>query len=285
MTGEVLSCRNDTPASIENDPASLGLSTRSITVRFGGITALDGVSISAPIGQITGLIGPNGAGKTTLFNVCSGYQRPQQGSVALNGEDITEVSTVQRARMGMGRTFQRLALFNSMSVVDNVLLALDARSATAGLERSRALFLRRRDRREKSRHRAQEVLEMVGLFGEGDKAAGELTTGQGRLLELARAIAYEPSVLLLDEPSSGLDVAETAAFGGLILHLSKALNIGILLVEHDMSLVMRVCRRITVLEFGRLFFEGTPEEVGSSSEVQDAYLGRSNLSTPGETPE
>jgi ABC-type branched-subunit amino acid transport system ATPase component len=232
-------------------PLGRGLAARGIVVRFGGLQALDGISVAAPIGRITGLIGPNGAGKTTLFNVCCGFQKPDAGTVTLDGQDISAVSPARRARLGLGRTFQRMELFGSLTVRENVELV-----AT-------------------SRDRAQHLLETFGLTDLADRPAGQVSTGQGRLLELARALARGPRVLLLDEPSSGLDAAESRDFGQLLAQLVRNDDLGILMVEHDMSLVLTICEWIYVLDFGRPLMAGTPAEVRNSEAVRAAYLGRS----------
>jgi ABC-type branched-subunit amino acid transport system ATPase component len=290
--GDLLSRRMDRCASmtsVQVPPSTadrLGaarLLANDVVVRFGGLVALDGISISAPVGDITGLIGPNGAGKTTLFNVCCGYQIAQQGTVSLDDVDITHTSPVKRARAGIGRTFQRLELFWSMSVRENVELAAEAQLASD--DPRWLLGIRARGARYNKQRRAaaDHALEMVGLVDRADANAGQLSTAQCRLLELARCLAREPRILLLDEPSSGLDTSETARFGDLICQLVEDTGVGILLVEHDMKLVLRICQRITVLDFGKLLFEGKPDEVQGSSEVQSAYLGQSIDATDAET--
>jgi ABC-type branched-subunit amino acid transport system ATPase component len=252
----------------------LGLEAKDVQVRFGGLVALDGVSITAPSHVVTGLIGPNGAGKTTFFNVCSGYQVAQHESTTLDGVEITGMGAVARARAGIGRTFQRLELFWRMTVLENIELAVEAQSTTDSP--LSLLNLRPTGRRKASdiRDTADEYLRLLGLSEKAETPAGQLSTGQGRLLELARCLAREPKMLLLDEPSSGLDKDETASFGEIIQKVVSEKGVGVLLVEHDMSLVLRICGRITVLDFGKMLFEGTPSEVSGSSEVQAAYLGR-----------
>jgi len=252
----------------------LGLEAHDVAVRFGGLVALDGVTLGAPSGSITGLIGPNGAGKTTLFNVCSGFQKAQSGQIVLDGADVTKLGAVSRARAGIGRTFQRLELFWRMTVRENIEIAVEACETTDNPLSLLNLKRVGRRRNEEIAERADELLEVLGLTDRATVLAGQLSTGQGRLLELARCLARKPSILLLDEPSSGLDVNETAEFGDLISKLVLDSDVGVLLVEHDMSLVLRICRRITVLDFGKVLFEGTPEEVNRSGEVQAAYLGR-----------
>lgn len=251
-----------------------GLAATDIVVRFGGLVALDGVSLHAEPNRITGLIGPNGAGKTTMFNVCFGFQEVEQGKVTLDGEDITHVPPTQRAKMGMGRTFQRMELFGSMTVRENIALA--AESLHVGSDPLTQLGIRGRSRKISSEidDATGELITRVGLGGLEDALAGEISTGQGRLVELARALARCPRILLLDEPTSGLDVAESNRFGDLLVELVAESGIGIFIIEHDMSVVLRICDWINVLDFGRPLMAGTPDEVRNSEEVRSAYLGK-----------
>lgn len=235
------------------------LQVDSVEVRFGGITAVDGASLSVEPATITGLIGPNGAGKTTCFNVISGLQRPTSGRVRFRDRDITRTSVDGRARQGLGRTFQRLEAFGSLTVRDNVQVALDIHRGLRGALR-------------RSGGEAGALLERVGIAAHADERADSIPTGTARLLELARALACAPSLLLLDEPSSGLDESETDAFGELLRSLA-ADGTAILMVEHDMDLVMAVCERIHVLDFGRVISSGTPSEIRADRAVQRAYLG------------
>jgi branched-chain amino acid transport system ATP-binding protein len=236
------------------------LEVRGVTVKFGGITAVNDASLVAEPGMITGLIGPNGAGKTTLFNVITGLQAPTAGRVRFKGADITSAPVDRRAKMGMGRTFQRLEAFGSLTVRENVQVARDV---SAGV---RSWFRRRTDKR------VDDLIELVGLGRYVDQRADSVPTGVARLLEMARALAIEPALLLLDEPSSGLDEAETDAFGRLLQQLA-ANGTAILMVEHDMDLVMGVCDFIHVLEFGKVIATGTPAEIRKDRAVQAAYLG------------
>jgi branched-chain amino acid transport system ATP-binding protein len=230
------------------------LAVSDVTVRFGGHVALREVSLVAPAGQITGLIGPNGAGKTTLFNVVTGLVTPQRGSVTLDGSDVTRLAPYRRARRGLARTFQRLELFGLLTVRENVELA-----ASVG-------------RRRRPGRDAGAALELVGLAGAAGVRADELPTGQARLVELARALATGPRVLLLDEPASGQDEAETEAFRG-VLRTVAGEGLAVVLVEHDVRLVMRTCHQVHVLDFGRMLAAGTPAEIQSDRSVLDAYLG------------
>ena len=235
------------------------LSVDNVTVRFGGLTAVDSASLTIEAGAITGLIGPNGAGKTTLFNVITGLQAPTRGEILLEERDITRKRPYQRARLGIARTFQRLEAFGSLSARDNVMVALE---------------MRRRWSKRKTGldEEADELLERVGITHVSNKRVEVLPTGVARLVEVARALATSPKVLLLDEPSSGLDEAETDALGALLHDLARG-GIGVLLVEHDMPLVMDCCSFINVLDFGRVIAEGNPAEIQSDPSVQRAYLG------------
>jgi ABC-type branched-subunit amino acid transport system ATPase component len=251
-----------------------GLVAQDVVVRFGGLFALDGVNVAAPPGRITGLIGPNGAGKTTMFNVCCGFQRTERGHVFLDGREITKLGPHRHFGLGLGRTFQRMELFGSLTVRENVELALESLSIQD--EPLSQLGLRHggpKARRE-VKEAASEVLELTGLTALADSPAGALSTGQGRLVELARALARRPRILLLDEPSSGLDVAESARFGDLLVEIVAHSGVGILLVEHDMSLVLRICEWIHVIDFGKPLFDGTAAEVRASATVREAYLGK-----------
>ncbi len=251
-----------------------GLRADDVIVRFGGLTALDGVSVHAPPGRITGLIGPNGAGKTTLFNVCSGLQQAASGRVTLDGDDLGRYGPSRRARLGLGRTFQRLELFSTMTVRENVEFGAEARALSWDPLTQLGLRASGRARRRQIRSDADEVLEATGLTPMADRVVGSLSTGQGRLVELARAMARQPRILLLDEPSSGLDPAESKAFGAQLRQLVDSRGIGILMVEHDMSLVLEICDWIFVLDFGKPLMAGTPQEVRTSDQVRAAYLGK-----------
>ncbi|MCU1602103.1 MAG: amino acid/amide transporter ATP-binding protein 1, family [Frankiales bacterium] len=231
------------------------LRVENAAVRFGGVQAVKDMSLECPPGRVTGLIGPNGAGKTTLFNIVTGLQKPDSGRVLLGDKDITRMPAQRRAKHGLARTFQRLEVFGSLTVRDNVLLAAEL---TGPLRKAGAV--------------ADALLSRVGLTAFAHAQAGSLPTGSARLLELARALATNPSVLLLDEPGSGLSERETHALGDLLLSLA-AEGMSVLLVEHDVELVMRVCEHVYVLDFGMLLSEGTPAVVQADTRVQEAYLG------------
>jgi branched-chain amino acid transport system ATP-binding protein len=245
--------------SAEAAPAALPgatLEVRDVTVRFGGNVALDGVSVSAEPGVVTGLIGPNGAGKTTLFNVITGLLPPSGGQVLMEGENVSRLRPSSRARLGMARTFQRLELFTLLSVRENIRVAVDIRK-TGGANPSEFV---------------DDVIRRVGLAEVADARVGNLSTGRARLVELGRALATQPKVLLLDEPASGQDERETEAFGRLLRELAHD-GIAVLLVEHDMQLVMQVCDLIHVLDFGRIIAVGTATEIQQNDAVLAAYLG------------
>jgi ABC-type branched-subunit amino acid transport system ATPase component len=247
-----------------------GLVVEGLTVTYGGNVAVSDVSFSAPVGRITGLIGPNGAGKTTTFNACSGLLRPSAGRVLLDGEDVTRLPVHRRAQRGLGRTFQRMQLCESLSVRDNV--SLGRESATAG-SRPWSHLWDSPGERQATIAASEEALRLCGIADLADRSVVSLSTGQRRLVELARTVAGGGRLLLLDEPSSGLDHGETERFDETLQFLVRERGKGILLVEHDMSLVMRVCEHIYVLDFGTLLFEGAPAQVSSSDAVRQAYLG------------
>ena len=247
-----------------------GLHAAEISVRFGGIHAVQGVSLDAPMGRLTALIGPNGAGKTTTFNALCGLNKPSGGTITLFGEDIGHLTPPARACRGLGRTFQRMELFDSLTVADNVALGREA-----GMAGSHPLrhILTSKSERTAITDAATEAIELCGLADLAGRRAGAISTGQRRLVELARAIAGNFKILLLDEPSSGLDGTETKRFGEILREVIARRGTGILLVEHDMSLVMDVCDYIYVIDFGLPIFEGTPPEVRHSDIVRAAYLG------------
>ncbi len=250
--------------------AGSGLELRDVTVRFGGLVAVSALSVDAPVGRITGLIGPNGAGKTTTFNAACGLVKAQEGSVWLHGTEISRSSSASRARRGLGRTFQRAELWNSLSVEENVALGREAGLAGRGLITQLAAAP---GQRRTTRDVAVEAMHLAGVGALADEQAALLSSGERRLVELARALAGQFDVILLDEPSSGLDQTETERFGEVLQHAVATRGTGLLLVEHDMALVMEVCEYIYVMDFGRVIFAGTPAEVRESELVQAAYLG------------
>lgn len=248
-----------------------GLRAEHLRVEFGGLVAVEDLDVAAAPARITGLIGPNGAGKTTMFNACSGLLRPTRGRVLLHGEDLTALAPAARARRGLGRTFQRMELFGSLTARENVALGREAGLAGGRILRQ---VLPRRPDRDLVTHATSEALRCCQIESLADRAVGSLGTGQRRLVELARVLAGEFSMLLLDEPSSGLDNRETHNFGAVLKEVVATRGTGVLLVEHDMSLVMAVCEYVYVLDFGKLIFSGTPSEVASNETVRKAYLGK-----------
>lgn len=237
------------------------LETIGVKVRFGGNIALDDVSISVEAGSVTGLIGPNGAGKTTLFNTITGLQPLTAGQIIFNDKDVTKEPPHKRTRMGLARTFQRLELFTTLSVRDNVRVAGEIRNRWS-LRTPKMDVNAETDR----------VISLVGLNDVVDREVGEIPTGKARVVELARALMIHPTLVLLDEPASGQTEEETEQFGQLLRDLAGE-GLGICLVEHDMALVMQVCETIHVLDFGRMIASGSAESVRNNPTVIDAYLG------------
>jgi branched-chain amino acid transport system ATP-binding protein len=236
------------------------LEVRGVSVRFGGHVAVRDVDLDAEAGQITGLIGPNGAGKTTLFNVITGLQETVSGKVTLEGKDISHTKAHTRARQGIARTFQRLEVFGSLTARENLLTAAEIRRSWS------------RDRSIDPKADVERILDRVGIRHVADERVDAMPTGLARLVELGRALATRPKLLLLDEPASGLDEAESDDFAQLLLELASE-GMAILLVEHDVQLVMRVCAHIHVLDFGAILAVGTPDEIQQDQLVLDAYLG------------
>ncbi len=247
-----------------------GLVVEGLEIRYGGHVAVQGVSLQAPLGRVTGLIGPNGAGKTSTFNACSGLLQPSSGRVSLAGQDLSGLTPSARARRGLGRTFQRIALFDSLTVAENVALGREA--GLAGASPWRQLLATGRERRDVA-ERALAAMSDCAIEHLAHRQAGSLSTGQRRLVELARVLAGDFTVLLLDEPSSGLDRTETAAFSVVLSRAVAERGVGILLVEHDMELALSLCEHLYVLDFGQPLFEGSPAQVRASQAVRDAYLG------------
>jgi ABC-type branched-subunit amino acid transport system ATPase component len=247
-----------------------GLEIRDLTVRFGGLTAVEHLTVSARPRCITALIGPNGAGKSTTFNACSGTVRASSGSIRLGRARLDGKSPSARAQRGLGRTFQRVELCDAMTVADNV--ALGPVAQLAGRRPWGQLWASRSEKAD-VRERTADALARCGISDLADHPAADLSTGQRRLVELARAVASRFEFLMLDEPSSGLDEEETRRFGAVLRDLASAEGIGILLVEHDMALVRMACTYVYVMDFGQLIVEGETEEVLASAAVRAAYLG------------
>jgi branched-chain amino acid transport system ATP-binding protein len=278
---------------VESDDAGAAdgvpvLTVSGVAVRFGGVAALSAVNLTAMAGAVTGLIGPNGAGKTTLFNVISGLQQPDGGKVLFGRTNLAGISPHRRARMGIARTFQRLELFGTLTAGENVQVGLESAVKWWQWRHVRQSFPWRRGPLSAGGESAavadpggpgslavttaDRLLAGVGLEGTSTNQASAMPTGSARMVELARALAIGPKLLLLDEPGSGLDDSESEALGTLLTRLATS-GMAILLVEHDMELVMRICDTIHVLDFGEVIASGSPDEVRADPAVQAAYLG------------
>ncbi len=257
--------------SVSQNSAPL-LRVHDVRVRFGGIVALDGVSFGVGEGRIAGLIGPNGAGKTTLFNCVSRLYECNSGEISFAGESLLDLPRHRVAGLGIGRTFQNLALFRSMSVLDNVMVGHHSRTRAGFVANALRLPAAAREDRA-ARDKAMSLLEAFGLQALGNRLVSDLPFGTQKRVELARALAAEPRLLLLDEPASGLNHEEVEAFGTLVQELRARFSLTVLLVEHHMGLVMRISERVVALNFGRVIAEGAPDEVQRHPDVIHAYLG------------
>lgn len=247
------------------------LEVREVRKQFGGIVALDGVSLEAQFGQVTAVIGPNGAGKTTLFNVIAGVHQATSGQVRLLETRLQDLPPHERTRLGIARTFQNALLFGNMTVLENVMVGRHPRTRSGFLGAAfRTPGFRREE--EEAYLQAMRYLNLVGLGAHADRSAAALPFGQQRLLAIARALATEPHVLLLDEPGAGLNSLEKAELAELILRI-REMGLAVLLVEHDMELVMHTADRVVVLDYGQKIAEGTPSEIQRNKRVIEAYLG------------
>ncbi len=255
-----------------NDSTPL-LEAREITMRFGGLVALNNVNLSVPPSSLVGLVGPNGAGKSTLFGVCSGLLKPNRGSVLLDGRDVTGASPQARAHLGLARTFQQPELFMGLTIRQHLTLAYRARNARRRLWSD--MFLARGFRRSSAeeRERVDDMLRLLSLESVADTMVDTLPLGTSRLVEVGRALASGPKIVLLDEPMSGLDAREGARLAEALARAVADEGISLLLVDHDVPTVLSLCSDIYVLEFGQLIAEGTPSEIRNDAAVRAAYLG------------
>jgi branched-chain amino acid transport system ATP-binding protein len=262
----------ETPPAPDGGSAP-ALATRGIGVRFAGTVALRDVSIEARRGQVLGLIGPNGAGKTTLFDAVSGIRQPDAGTIEFEGEDVTRRSAVWRARAGLRRTFQRQQVFGRLTVEENLLCATEWRGGGGGILADLVASPTRRRLEARRRAEVAEVLELCGLTDVRRTLAGSLPIGTARMVELGRALAESPRILLLDEPTSGLGEAEVARLSAALRHLHDAQRCAVVLVEHDITFVMEHSDRVVVLQRGEVLAEGSTTEIQANAQVREAYLG------------
>ena len=252
--------------------ANTVLKTNNISIVFGGLHAVEDFSIEIKEGELVGLIGPNGAGKTTVFNMLTGVYTPTSGTVELMGEDVTKLSPHVRVKKGIARTFQNIRLFKRMSVLENVKVAANVNmdySIFDGIFKTKKYWAQE----DKATEEAMEILEVLGLAEYKDQEAQNLPYGKQRKLEIARALASKPSLLCLDEPAAGMNPIETEELMETIKIVREKFNTTVLLIEHDMKLVMGICERIKVINFGKEIAEGTPAEIQANEEVIKAYLG------------
>jgi branched-chain amino acid transport system ATP-binding protein len=257
-----------------DDEVPAALTATNITIKFGGLTAVDNVSFTIPEGGVVSLIGPNGAGKTTFFNVLTGLYSPTSGVVRLGDREITAMPPHKIASWGMARTFQNIRLFNLMTAEENVMVAMHSHMKSGLLSTIFAMPWQRKEEQQ-ARDFARELLDFVGVGRSAGEYARNLSYGDQRRLEIARALALRPQVLLLDEPTAGMNPQESARFVEFVLRVRTERGVSVLLIEHDMSVVMRLSERITVLDQGEKIAEGGPDDIRNNQRVIEAYLGKS----------
>ena len=258
------------------------LETYNLTKRFGGLVAVNQVSIQVPEGSIVSIIGPNGAGKTTFFNCVTGFYAPDEGNMVFNGQSLLGFGPDRITAHGISRTYQNIRLFPTMTAIENIMVGRHPRLKTNWIDAVLHTSRYKHDE-EESLEKALELLNFVGLGGLGDQFARNLPYGAQRRLELARALASDPKLILLDEPTAGMNPNESDDMMNFIKHLRTELGITILLIEHDMRVVMGISENIYVLDFGTLIAEGTPEDIQHNHQVIEAYLGRGAASGIHET--
>lgn len=249
------------------------LDVRNLGIDFGGLTAVDGFNMTIGPTEISGLIGPNGAGKTTIFNLLTSVYQPTRGSILVKGQDTKGMTTAKVNRLGIARTFQNIRLFNDMTALDNVKVGMHNGikcSFVASLLHLPSYYKAEK----KANQKAMELLDFMGLADIADKKAGDLPYGVQRRLEIVRALASNPSIILLDEPAAGMNPSETAELMHQIRRIRDTFHIAIFLIEHDMNLVMNVCEAIVVVNYGKIIAKGTPEEIKNNPAVIEAYLGK-----------
>lgn len=249
------------------------LDVRNLGIDFGGLTAVDGFNMTIGPTEISGLIGPNGAGKTTIFNLLTSVYQPTRGSVLVKGQDTKGMTTAQVNRLGIARTFQNIRLFNNMTALENVKVGMHNEIKCSFI--SSVLHLPSYYKAEKkANQKAMELLDFMGLADIADKKAGDLPYGVQRRLEIVRALASNPAIILLDEPAAGMNPSETSELMHQIRRIRDTFHIAVFLIEHDMNLVMNVCEAIVVVNYGKIIAKGTPEEIKNNPAVIEAYLGK-----------